>query len=333
MSTWIEKYINKNQYSRPAEKLNDVRKLVIHYTANNGGTAMNHFNYFNNLRDRYASAHIFVDKNEAINIIPLNEIAYHANDVQKRNADGSAWRGVKELLPNANYLSVGVEMCLEKDGTFHADTVERTVDVFVDLCKKFKLDPLKDIVRHFDHTAKNCPAPWVTDFKQFVDFKKRVDAKLNPSKEDNKLVTPPSSDTYIVQKNDTLWGIATANKMTVDELKKLNNLTSDTINIGDKLNLKKVAATTQSTKPVEQPKPVASEIKSIGKIQIVNVNNAAFVMDNPDRNSAKVLGTIQKGDKIDISGSVKGKNNPDGYWEVIYKSKRSYISGQFGKRV
>lgn len=26
-------------------------------------------------------------------------------------------------------------MCLEKDGSFHSDTVERTEDVFVELCK------------------------------------------------------------------------------------------------------------------------------------------------------------------------------------------------------
>ncbi|WP_250621765.1 hypothetical protein, partial [Bacillus subtilis] len=34
-----------------------------------------------------------------------------------------------------------------------------------------------------------------------------------------------------------------------------------------------------------------------------------------------------------ISGSVKGKNNSNGYWEVIYKGKRGYISGQFGSTI
>jgi hypothetical protein len=45
-------------------------------------------------------------------------------------------------------------MCIEKDGTFHPDTITRTEDVFVELCKKFNLDPMCDIVRHFDVTAK-----------------------------------------------------------------------------------------------------------------------------------------------------------------------------------
>jgi len=175
---WRNDFIRVNGYARSGKKLTDVRKLVVHYTANPGASAANHQKYFNNLKDRYASAHIFVDKDEAVCIIPLNEIAYHANDVQKRNANGTPWRGVKELLPNANYLSIGVEMCLEKDGSFHSDTISRTEDVFVELCKRYNLDPIKDIVRHYDITKKNCPAPWVKDEKQFIEFKNRVKAKL-----------------------------------------------------------------------------------------------------------------------------------------------------------
>lgn len=171
MPTWKNQYINPNKFSRPQEKLKAVRKLVVHWTANYGATAQNHYKYFNNLKDRYASAHIFVDKNEAICIIPLNEVAYHAND--------GTYRGVPELKPNANYLSIGVEMCVEKDGSFHKDTIERTENVFVELCKMFNLNPLKDIVRHYDVTRKSCPTPWVRNPQEFENFKKRVNEKLN----------------------------------------------------------------------------------------------------------------------------------------------------------
>lgn len=177
--SWINKFLNVNKYSRPATKLQAVRKIVVHYTANNGGTANGHFNYFNNLRGRYASAHMFVDRLMALCIIPLDEVAYHANDVQRRDSRGNAIRGVKELLPNANMLSIGVEMCLEKDGTIHPVTIARTEDVVAELCKKFNLDPLNDVVRHFDVTRKNCPAPWVSNGSLFTAFKKRVDTKVN----------------------------------------------------------------------------------------------------------------------------------------------------------
>jgi len=42
---------------------------------------------------------------------------------------------------------------------------------------------------------------------------------------------------YIVQRKDTLFKIATENGMTVEELKRLNNLSSNDISVGQKLNL------------------------------------------------------------------------------------------------
>ena len=47
-----------------------------------------------------------------------------------------------------------------------------------------------------------------------------------------------TADNYIVKSGDTLWTIARKNGLTVDELKKLNNLTSNTLQIGKVLKLK-----------------------------------------------------------------------------------------------
>lgn len=172
---WKNKFINFNKYSRPTTKLQAVRKLVLHYTANNGASANGHYNYFNNLSGVYASAHLFVDRLEALCIIPLDEIAYHAND--------RIYRGVQALKPNANFLSIGVEMCLEKDGSFHPDMIERTENVMAELCRMYDLNPLEDIVRHYDVTGKNCPAPWVANGSLFTAFKSRVNEKMaNPAK-------------------------------------------------------------------------------------------------------------------------------------------------------
>jgi N-acetylmuramoyl-L-alanine amidase/LysM domain len=83
-----------------------------------------------------------------------------------------------------------------------------------------------------------------------------------------------------------------------------------------------------------KPKPVTSNgIKIIDYIKIVGVNTAAIVMDDPDRVKAREIGTIPKGTTVPIAGSTKGRNNPDnGYWEIIYKGERAYISGQYGRR-
>ncbi len=50
--------------------------------------------------------------------------------------------------------------------------------------------------------------------------------------------TPVSTEnTYIVKNGDTLWSIARNNGLTVDELKRMNNLTSNTLSIGQVLKV------------------------------------------------------------------------------------------------
>ena len=156
----------------------------MHWTATPGASDENEVKFFDGADGgggRYASAHIFVDRDSATCDIPIGdlknpgEVAYHANEkpckVAKLAATASYYKN-----GGANLTTIGVEMCVEKDGTIHSDTIARTVDVVAELCRQFKLDPTKDIYRHYDITGKNCPAPWVADASKFADFKKRVDA-------------------------------------------------------------------------------------------------------------------------------------------------------------
>lgn len=237
----VKDYVKVNEYTRPKLKLLAVKGIVIHWTATPNATAENERNYFNGTAievKRYASAHIFVDRKEARLIIPLNEVAYHANEhptqVAKFKATASYYKG-----GNANLTTIGVEMCVEKDNTIHPDTIARTEQVVADLCKQYKLTE-KDIYRHYDITGKNCPAPFVSDSSKFTAFKSAVKKKLGEvTAKPDKVST--ASDTYKVVKGDTLSDIAVKYKMTVKDLKSLNGLKSDLIQIGQKLKVKKPA--------------------------------------------------------------------------------------------
>ncbi|MEC1709822.1 N-acetylmuramoyl-L-alanine amidase family protein [Bacillus mojavensis] len=100
------------------------------------------------------------------------------------------------------------------------------------------------------------------------------------------------------------------------------------------LNGKSSTSKTTTKKASSAPsKSTNSGIKSVGKIKIVGVSNAAIIMDKPDRIKAKNVGTIGLGKTIDIAGSVRGSNNSKGYWEIIHNGKRRYVSGQYGKMV
>jgi N-acetylmuramoyl-L-alanine amidase len=180
VTAWVNDYVVKNKFSRPGLAILKVLGVVIHWTATPGATDENEKKFFDGADgggSRYASAHIFVDRDSARCIIPLNEVAYHANEkpskVTRLRASTANYKS-----GNANLNTIGVEMCVEKDGTIHPDTVKRTVDVVVELCKQFGLSPLNDVYRHYDITGKNCPAPWVTNGQLFVGFKQNVKAKL-----------------------------------------------------------------------------------------------------------------------------------------------------------
>ena len=171
---WREELIPVNPFSRPGIPLRTIRKIVCHWTANPGASAAAHVRYFgqtlanqnpnDNIPDRYASAHIFVDKTEAVLVIPLNEVAYHAGP--------------------ANTYSIGVEMCVEEDGNFHPDTVERTAKIVAELCEWYGLDPIRDVIRHYDVTGKICPKPYVIDPWAWQAFRQKVDSIMKGDDEE-----------------------------------------------------------------------------------------------------------------------------------------------------
>ncbi|MGN9865908.1 peptidoglycan recognition protein family protein [Bacillus swezeyi] len=168
----VKNFVKINQYTRPGLKLSGVKGIVMHWTATPGASALNERNYFNGtcIADkRYASAHYFVDRKEAQQIIPENEVAYHAHD---RNHCY-----VSFLKPNANTKAIGVELCVEKNGKIHSETLQNAAGLVADLCKRYGLSTDK-IVRHYDVTNKNCPAPWVSDTSQLTAFRKKVDSLL-----------------------------------------------------------------------------------------------------------------------------------------------------------
>ena len=205
-------YININEYSRPGIRNNGIDGIVMHYTANNGGTARNHKNYFNNLKGTYASAQLFIDDIEALCIIPLNEVAYHANEISKYNADGSRYRPLYSKIGNANYSTIGVEMCLDKNGNITEKTFQNAVKAVKELIAIYPHITREKIWRHFDVTGKNCPAPWVAKPSELERFKDAVFGKTSGSNSAAKPSTPSAKPSTNKIPEDGMFGPSTANK-------------------------------------------------------------------------------------------------------------------------
>jgi N-acetylmuramoyl-L-alanine amidase CwlA len=166
-------FVKVNEYSRPGMKVNKMLGVVWHYTASPSATAQRIRDYFNGtciVNKRHAGAHIAVDWNEALWMIPPTEAAYHAHDQSRCYP--------VELRPNANFNTIGVEMSIDKNGNLTPETFENAVQVGVILCKEFGFDPMKNFYRHHDITGKNCPAMWVSKPSEFERFKKEVKRRM-----------------------------------------------------------------------------------------------------------------------------------------------------------
>jgi N-acetylmuramoyl-L-alanine amidase len=187
------KHLNINPYSRTGWKLLKVQAVVDHWTANFGGDAEMHYRYFNNLSGRYAGAHIFVDRYKALEIIPLDEVAFHCNDGGTSKLKIPSLKASSSYYPygNGNLLTIGIEMCVEKDGTIHPDTIARTALVHKYLQSKFPQlrDTKNRFVRHFDVTGKQCPAPMVKNPSLYDELLRMTDEepKLENNKEEIKV--------------------------------------------------------------------------------------------------------------------------------------------------
>lgn len=210
-------YIRINKFSRPGIKNSGIKGLIMHYTANNGGTARNHKTYFNNLNGIYASAHLFVDDDEAICIIPFDEVAYHANDTVKYNSDGTIYKPLYSKIGNANFGAIGLEMCLDKNGNITEKTFQNSVKAVKELVAKYPAITRNTIWRHYDVTGKNCPAPWVSKPSELERFKEAVFGKSTsnnkPSTSNNGSTTSTAKPSYSQLTVDGKFGAATAKRL------------------------------------------------------------------------------------------------------------------------
>lgn len=140
-----EDLLEVNDYSRPGTKLQKVKSVFVHYTANPGTSAAQNRSYFANLaktRERSASAHLIIGyEGEVIQCIPLEEQAYA---VVTRNED-----------------SISIECCyLDKSGEFTQETYDTLVHTLAWLKQKYQLSA-DDILRHYDCGGKKCPLYYV----------------------------------------------------------------------------------------------------------------------------------------------------------------------------
>lgn len=148
-------------HNRPYKKLDGLKAIIIHWTANTNrrANAMANRNYFNskhydaNGNVIYASAHYIVDSTAIVQCLPDNEVGYHVGAKASRYTDTA--KRIMGGISSPNYVTIGIEMCVNSDGNFDI-TRAQTVELTRMLARKYNISR-ENILRHYDITRKDCP--------------------------------------------------------------------------------------------------------------------------------------------------------------------------------
>jgi N-acetylmuramoyl-L-alanine amidase CwlA len=140
---------------RNGSKIGKVGFIVAHDVGNLDVPANNYYRCYINNPDKSASAHIFLDDKEIIEVIPAfknPEKAWHV--LYDRPLDNQKYGD------DANDIAIGVEMTYFTDKARSQKAYEKYVWVLAYLCRIYSLDPKKDIIGHMilDHERKTDPA-------------------------------------------------------------------------------------------------------------------------------------------------------------------------------
>lgn len=158
----IEKFMKINKYGRPGTKRSKTTKIAWHFTGQHDVAAKNTVSYFSNVvangykvngKYIYASSHYVMGlEGEIYYIVPETEIAYTTN--------------------SANAYSIGVECATTGvDDHYTDEEYKSMVKLGAYLACKYKLDPRKDFIRHYDVTRKICPRYFVNHKSHWEQFK------------------------------------------------------------------------------------------------------------------------------------------------------------------
>ena len=171
---------NRNNYGS-LRNTNNIKYIVIHYTANDGDSDEANGNYFANNVVK-SSAHYFVDDDSVTLSVPENYIAYHCG----------ANKYYHSTCRNSN--SIGIEMCdTKRNGKYDVTetTLKNTIELVKSLMKKYHV-PVQNVLRHYDVTHKICPAYFVNDVAAWNTFKNRL------SKEQENVTSQASTSSKVL---------------------------------------------------------------------------------------------------------------------------------------
>ena len=151
------------------------------------------------------------------------------------NAGGGEWAEVIYALRNSDKLASSILNELEKSGQVVRKYYQRRLpsDSSKDYYYIIRNTPNNEtLIVEYGFLDNEADAKRLkSNYKKYAEAVVRAVTLYGGYK----YVPVSGSNYYVVKKGDSLWSIARANGLTVDELKSLNNLSSNVLHVGDTL--------------------------------------------------------------------------------------------------
>lgn len=198
----IEKQIiKKNRFSRCGRIRKSTEAVAIHFVANKKTNAYQTGNYFSMLakqvvdafgnlfkkvKYRFASTQYGIDNDRIIQYIPENEVAYNCGANKYTDFAikkfGYYCEHPKKTSPNEVTTSIELHHP-EIDGKPYEGAILRCIDLTSTLCIIHDLNPLTDVIRHFDVSGKNCPRWYVANPSEWIKLVNEINKEFLLKKE------------------------------------------------------------------------------------------------------------------------------------------------------
>lgn len=261
-----------------------IKWIILHYVGA-VSTAKNNAEYFYD-KFRGASAHYFIDENEIWQVVEDND---------------SAWAiGANKYYTDArNTNSISIEMCCYNNNgkiDIKEEVVNKAIELTKELMKKYDIDA-EHVIRHYDATRKNCPAPFVNDESRWNDFKKALGDKTTNNTSSSSNSTNSTSKKKLDV--DGKWGTATTKRA-----QEVFGTTVDGIVSNQRIEYKsKNPGLVESFEWKSNPTGYSELIKAIQKK--VGATQDGWIGTNTIKKMQKYFGTVQDGCISNPSDVVK----------------------------
>lgn len=224
-----------------------------------------------------------------------------------------------------DHRAVTIEVADDGRNPWHcSDAAMNTlVELCADICRRngipeliYTGDTRGNLTMHKWFAATDCPGSFLESKFQWIadEVNKKLGVSSSPS-----IPEIDNQSTYAVQKGDTLYSISKRFNMSVDQLKTLNGLVSNTIYVGQVLKVSGTASVPTPTPQPAPPKPSGNPIVKDGQVHARNFAAPGLSADGIRGVNTKKAGikVLQQAMNLDYRAGL----SVDGIWGT--KSERA----------